>query len=75
MDGSLALPGTVTSIKFGRIAISCWEDKQTWYRTHGSLPLREGGGPKGALIVSEDQPDGGIDCPKINALINSIVQR
>ena len=49
-----------------------WEEKRAWYRAHGILPQSEGGGPKGTLIVSEDQPDGGIDCGKIDALIKLI---
>ena len=49
-----------------------WEEKRVWYRDQGILPQAEGGGPKGTLIVSEDQPDGGIDSSKIAALIQSI---
>ncbi|MBI4622114.1 MAG: AAA family ATPase [Verrucomicrobia bacterium] len=49
-----------------------WKEKQGWYRAHGILPQSEGGGPKGTLIVSEDQPDGGIDSAKIAMLIRSI---
>lgn len=51
-----------------------WKDKQAWYRSHGILPQSEGGGPKGTLIVSEDQPDGGIDSARIVALIESLSQ-
>lgn len=47
-----------------------WEDKQHWYREQGILPLEEGGGLKGTLIVTRDQPDGGIDSPAIAALID-----
>ncbi len=36
-----------------------WEEKQVWYRGNGILPQEKGGGPKGALIVTRDQPDGG----------------
>jgi hypothetical protein len=49
-----------------------WEEKQQWYREHGILPLEQGGGPKGALIVTRDQPDGGIDSAVISALIAKI---
>jgi ATP-dependent exoDNAse (exonuclease V) alpha subunit len=51
-----------------------WKEKQAWYRAHGILPKSEGGGPKGALIISEDQSDGGIDSAKIAALVQSITQ-
>jgi hypothetical protein len=47
-----------------------WKQKEQWYRDHGVLPLDEGGGTKGTLIVTRDQPDGGIDSPHISALIN-----
>lgn len=50
-----------------------WAAKQDWYRTHGILPQSEGGGPKGTLIVSEDQSDGGIDSARIAAIIESII--
>jgi len=49
-----------------------WEEKQQWYREHGILPLEQGGGPKGALIVTRDQPDGGIDSASISALVARI---
>ena len=49
-----------------------WEEKQYWYREQGVLPLDEGGGPKGTLIVSQDQPDGGIDSAQIAAMIDSV---
>jgi ATP-dependent exoDNAse (exonuclease V) alpha subunit len=49
-----------------------WIEKQRWYRSIGILPLSEGGGTKGTLIVSEDQSDGGIDCSKIDLFINHI---
>ena len=46
-----------------------WEEKQECYRAQGILPLEEGGGPIGTLIVTRDQADGGIDSPPIEALI------
>ena len=49
-----------------------WEAKKVWYREHGILPLEEGGGPNGTLLVSVDQPDGGIDSAAINQLIQAI---
>jgi hypothetical protein len=52
-----------------------WEEKQQWYRTHGILPLEQGGGPKGTLIVTRDQPDGGIDSAGISVLIARISGR
>jgi hypothetical protein len=49
-----------------------WEQKQAWYREQDILPYDEGGGSKGTLIVSVDEPDGGIDCPKITALVKIV---
>jgi hypothetical protein len=49
-----------------------WEDKKTWYRSNGILPLAEGRDRKKILIVSEDESDGGIDSAKIAALIETI---
>lgn len=51
-----------------------WEAKQEWYREQGILPLEEGGGPQGTLIVTRDQPDGGIDSPAIAALIEETLK-
>jgi len=33
-----------------------WEEKQKWYQANDILPIEEGGGSKGTLIVSEDKP-------------------
>lgn len=49
-----------------------WEEKLAWYREQGVLPFDEGGGPKGTLIVTRDQPDGGIDSAGIEAMIARI---
>ena len=48
------------------------EKKQHWYRDHGILPLEQGGGPKGTLVMTRDEPDGGIDSAVISALIARI---
>jgi GTPase SAR1 family protein len=49
-----------------------WEDKQQWYYEHGVLPLEEGGGPKGSLVVTCDQPNGSIDSQMLEELISKI---
>jgi hypothetical protein len=49
-----------------------WEEKYQWYVGHGILPLDEGGGPHGTLIVTRDEPDGGIYSPQIADLIAKI---
>jgi hypothetical protein len=50
-----------------------WQDKLQWYRDQGILPHEEGGGPKGTLIISRDDPKGGIDSSLINRLIEEVL--
>lgn len=49
-----------------------WHEKEVWYREQGVLPFDEGGGPRGTLVVTRDQPDGGIDSACIAAVIATI---
>lgn len=49
-----------------------WEQKLAWYREHGVLPHREGGGPTGALIVTEDRDDGSISSAYMEALVDEL---
>jgi hypothetical protein len=51
-----------------------WETKKNWYKENGILPVDEGGGPKGTLIVTRDSADGGIDSPLIAGLIGKLFQ-
>ena len=37
-----------------------WKEKQALYREHDILTREEGGGPKGTLIVTQDNSAGGI---------------
>lgn len=46
-----------------------WEEKIEWYRSHGILPLDDGGGENGALIVTRDESNGSIDSAQITKLI------
>lgn len=50
-----------------------WDEKKVWYRENGILPHDEGGGPKGTLIVSQDEPNGGISSQDITSLIDSVI--
>lgn len=50
-----------------------WEEKHEWYRENGILPYDEGGGAKGTLIVSQDEPNGGISSKEIVSLIDSVI--
>jgi len=49
-----------------------WEEKLTWYRTNDILPLEEGGGGAGTLLVTHDRDDGGIDSAAIATLIGEL---
>jgi hypothetical protein len=49
-----------------------WDEKEQWYRDHGILPHEEGGGPNGTLIITRDDPKGGIDSLYINQLIQEV---
>ena len=46
-----------------------WQRKLQWYRDNGVLPLEEGGGERGTLVVTQDDERGGIDGRQIDALI------
>jgi ATP-dependent exoDNAse (exonuclease V) alpha subunit len=50
-----------------------WEEKKALYREHQILPLEEGGGKKGTLIVTNDDSVGGISSKAIGELIASII--
>jgi hypothetical protein len=50
-----------------------WEEKKQWYAENGILPHESGGGPNGTLIVSWDEPNGGISSQQIVELIDSVI--
>jgi hypothetical protein len=50
-----------------------WEEKLAWYRANGVQPHEEGGGPKGVLIVTRDEPNGSIDSARISELIAEVL--
>lgn len=49
-----------------------WEEKLTWYRANGILPREEGGGKKGTLVVTRDEPNGSINSARITELMDQI---
>ncbi|MDR7868400.1 MAG: AAA family ATPase [Sporomusaceae bacterium] len=49
-----------------------WEKKRDWYKSQGVLPYEQGGGSRGALIVTEDNAAGGIDADAIDSLIRKL---
>lgn len=51
-----------------------WEEKLAWYKVHDIVPYEEGGGPKGILIVTRDEPNGSIDSERITRLIADLLR-
>jgi hypothetical protein len=49
-----------------------WEEKRLWYLENGIVAIEQGGGPKGTLVVTRDEPNGGIDSVGISDLISKI---
>jgi hypothetical protein len=50
-----------------------WEAKLAWYRSHGILPHKEGGGPNGTLVTTEDGEGGSISSADIEALVDTLL--
>jgi hypothetical protein len=50
-----------------------WKEKEQWYRDNDILSHKEGGGGNGTLIVTRDDPRGGIDSQFINELIDKVI--
>ncbi len=50
-----------------------WEEKLGWYRAHGILPQKEGGGANGIVIITRDEANGSIDSAKITTLIKDML--
>jgi hypothetical protein len=51
---------------------SRWEAKLRAYKASGILPLEEGRGGRGALIVTRDDPNGGLDAGRIAELVRQV---
>lgn len=49
-----------------------WDEKIKWYRSQGILPLEEGKGENGTLIITKDTDQGGISSVEIEQLIDSV---
>ncbi|MFO0822823.1 MAG: AAA family ATPase [Gemmataceae bacterium] len=52
--------------------LSRWEGKKAWYRANGILPMEEGGGPNGTLVVTDDNPKTGFDSTKIAEIVSKL---
>ncbi len=46
-----------------------WIDKLKWYKSNGILPIEEGGGENGFLIITKDDDKGGISSKEIQDMI------
>jgi len=49
-----------------------WERKLAWYKEQQIIPLEDGGGERGTLIITNDDPHGGISSKEIKELIKEI---
>ena len=49
-----------------------WEEKKKWYREMGIVPPGDPGGSNGTLIVTRDDPRGGINSSAISQLIDDV---
>jgi exodeoxyribonuclease V alpha subunit len=60
-----------------------WEEKYQWYIENGILPVEQGGGENGTLIITKDEPKtiedgtirGAISIPEIDKIINEVFER
>lgn len=60
-----------------------WEEKYQWYIANGILPVEQGGGENGTLIITKDEPKtiedgtirGAISIPEIDKIINEVFER
>ena len=51
-----------------------WQQKLEWYKSNDILPLEEGGGQNGTLIISRDDAKGGISVKEITEKIENIFE-
>lgn len=50
-----------------------WNEKLKWYKNQDILPLEEGGGKEGTLIITKETAEGGIDSKQIKNLIANLI--
>lgn len=51
-----------------------WQEKLEWYRSNSILPLEEGSGENGTLIITKDDAKGGISVVDITSKIENIFE-
>lgn len=52
-----------------------WEAKLAWYKTNGILPVDEGTGKRGSLIITRDNKQGGISSKYVEEIIVRVFKR
>jgi hypothetical protein len=52
---------------------SRWERKRAEYLSCGIKPWKDGGGEKGTLIETRDDPKGGLDAAAIAKIIDEVL--
>lgn len=50
-----------------------WERKLKWYALSGVLPVADGGGERGSLIITADDAAGGFDSGAVRELIEAVL--
>jgi ATP-dependent exoDNAse (exonuclease V) alpha subunit len=50
-----------------------WKRKLAWYAEQGILDVEQGGGPGGALIVTRDDDETGIDSAALERIVDEVV--
>jgi hypothetical protein len=50
-----------------------WEEKLAWYKANDILPHEDGGGSRGALIITRDESNGSIDSSLINRVLETVL--
>jgi len=51
-----------------------WKLKLDWYKSKNILPIAEGGGENGTLIITKDDPNGGISVKEIVKIIDDVFE-
>ena len=51
-----------------------WNEKLNWYKSKKILPIVEGGGENGTLIITKDDPKGGISAKDIVKIIEEVFE-
>ncbi len=49
-----------------------WKNKLNWYQNQGIIPLENGGGNRGTLVITKDDERGGIDSEQIEKIIQGL---